>query len=198
MCPSEAVTVYTVCLEPGDIVLTRSSSWLSRLICFFTRTVGEPPSQVSHSELVADPGAVTTAAVISADRGGVVSRTILPHHDGDWVEVYRPILFDAWKRRAVARAGEMLGSKYPVWRLLAHLADWLLGFGLVDLYLFRRALRSGRVMECSYLVAYAYEPYLAFWKPTPAITPDDLEDACRRGGRFQLVLPLTRLEGRPT
>ncbi|HQM37599.1 MAG TPA: hypothetical protein PLN64_01625 [Candidatus Bipolaricaulis anaerobius] len=192
----ETVTPYTVRLEPGDIVLTRSSSWLSHLICLFTRTVGEPPSRVSHSELVADPGTVTTAAVISADREGAVLRTILPHHEGNWVEIYRPILSDAWKRRAVARAGWMLGSKYPVWRLLAHLADWLLGLGLVDLYLFRRAFRSGRVMECSYLVAYAYEPYLAFWKPTPAITPDDLEDGCRRGERFRLVLPLTRLERR--
>lgn len=185
---------YTVHLVEGDIVLTRSRSWLSRAIRFFTRTALEPPSRVSHSELVIDGGTMTTAAVVSADREGIVARPILPHHAGSWVEVYRPAIRHDWKLGAVNRATEKLGAKYPVWRLVAHLLDWLIVLGLVDVYLFRRFLRSGRVLECSYLVAHAYEPYLRFGRPAPMVTPDDIDDACQRWERYALVSPLTRLE----
>jgi len=186
---------YTVHLTEGDIVLTRSRSWLSHLIRFFTRTAGEPPTHVSHSELVIDGGTLTTAFVISADREGIVARPILPHHAGNWVEVYRPVIRHDWKVAAVRRATEKLGAKYPVWRLVAHLLDWIAGgLGLFDVYAFRRVLRSARVLECSYLVAYAFEPYLSFGFPSSMVTSDDLEDACRWGKRFELVSPLTRLE----
>lgn len=184
-----------VTLLPGDIVLTRSRSWLSRLICLFTRGYGEPSSRVSHAEIVVRAGTIRTAVVVSADAGGVVRRTIPAKHTGQWVEVYRVKCDRKTAEYAVAWAETLPGAPYPVWRLFAHLFDWLVGLGgLVEVYLFRRVMRSSRVMHCSELVAWAYWPVVQFGKPVWAVTPDDIDDACSDGRHSEIVLPLMLLE----
>ena len=180
-------------LLPGDIVCTRGDSWISRIIRLFTRTYGEAPTRVNHCELVVNGGTLEDAEVVSADRHGVAIRTILPYHAGQWLTVWRPgpssVLY---AKRAAVSALSVIGEKYPVWRLVAHALDWIIGLGgAVDVYLFRRFMRSSVVMECSYLVAWAYEPWLSFGRPVPEISPDDIDDYCRyHPAVFAEVLPL--------
>jgi hypothetical protein len=176
-------------LQPGDIVLVRGRSWISKAIGICTRSLGEPATLVSHCELVVGPGTLETAPVVSADAHGVVERTIAEHHRGKWVAIYRLSFPLKWRREVVARARSKIGSRYPIWRLVMHLLDWL----LFDLYLFRRVGRSSDVMECSALVAWAYEPYVHFadrqwW----AVSPDDIADS--RDALLE-VLPWTVLGG---
>ena len=41
-----------ILLEPGDVFLTRGSSFISRAIRFFTRSIGEKRTKVNHVGLV--------------------------------------------------------------------------------------------------------------------------------------------------
>lgn len=181
-----------VILRPGDIVVTRSNSIISKLIRRFTTKSGEPLSSFSHCELVSTYGLPGTAFAISADRKGVQERRIADYA-GRTCRVYRVRFSDNQVMDAnigyniVDRARTKLGSKYPVWRLFMHLLDWM----LFDAFLFRRIGRSSRVMECSSLVAWACDPYLSFKLgervlPWYLVNPDDLADIldswCATGG----------------
>lgn len=183
-----------VVLEAGDIVLTRSRSFVSRAIRFFTRSVGEAPSSVSHSALVVAGGPLLDAQIVGARARGVVLERLGDAHAGEWVAVYRPVApyvrpFDI--DMAVTLSLAALGRRYPFLRLLAHLVDWF----LLDLYLARRALRFGNLHECSELVALAYRGALIFnGRPTWAVTPDDIHDEARRSPVFACVRPLAVLE----
>jgi len=190
---SAPVMLRPVMLRPGDVFVSRSPSWLGRLIRWFTRSPGEPPTRVTHCGIVSGHGRVDQVKVIEAARQGVVERSLLDGHLGEWVAVYRPVGLDAELRLVPAlRALSKVGAKYPVWRLVAHLLDWL----LLDAYLFRRVARSGRVMECSHLVAWAFERIYTFSNvPSWAVNPDDIDDACWQDNKtWAVILELVPLE----
>lgn len=178
-------------LQPGDIVVSSSPSWLPRAIRFFTRSIGEPPSRVSHCAIVSGWGRVGEVCVIEAVARGVVER---PLHFGarDWYAVYRDVYSDIGHTpsgrmlEAVTRARGMVGTEYPMYRLAAHLLDWLLG----GVRWFRRVSRSQREMECSALVAWALE--IGDWWMW---TPDDLDDLMRSVQTWKTVRELAAAEG---
>lgn len=174
-------------LLPGDIVLVRSESLVSRLIRLVTRGWREPRTRASHCEIVVTGGDLAAAVVVSADRGGVTQRTIPDLHRGKWITVYRPRASELWRMRAAYRAFDKRGQKYPVWRLIGHLLDWLAGLGVIEVYLFRRVMRSSRVMHCSELVAWAYWPVVQFGAWPWAVTPDDIDDICSVPGHSDVV-----------
>ena len=174
----------------GDVVMVTDRSWLSRLIRFFTMTPGEKPTRVSHVAVVSRGGWIDPdgppALIIEAAPTGIIERP-MSDHVGRSCVVYRKIMFDSWEyvpallraKRAIssepdmaaARARLMVGTRYPWWRLIAHILDYL----LFDVCFFRRVLRSSEQMECSYLVAWAYGSTITE-RPSWAVTPDDLDD----------------------
>jgi Na+-transporting NADH:ubiquinone oxidoreductase subunit NqrB len=139
---------------------------------------------------VATQGPLAEAEILEAAPEGVVRARLIDQHAGKWVAIFRPMMRERSRLAAVRAAGALVGTKYPAWRLLAHFLDWL----LLDLYLFRRVLRSGKARECSNLVAYAYHPLYTFGRPTWAITPDDIDDHCRKAPTFATVRKLALLE----
>lgn len=170
-----------IVLLPGDIILTRRNTFLSRMILRFTRTKGEEKSMYSHCEIVVTPGLKTTAYVVSADAQGVTMRRVVDKPGRAGV-VYRVRLdSNEVKNRVMcfdvaARARLKVGKPYPVWRLFMHFLDWL----LFDAYLFRRIGRSEDVMECGALVAWAYGPVKSFGLPWYLVSPDDIHDCLIR------------------
>lgn len=174
-------------LLPGDIILTRSSGFMSKLIRRFTHRLWQKPASYSHSEIVVEPGIfdpdweVDGAMVISADKTGVNLRKITDIKGRQGV-IYRIKLSDnKIKNRymlgmVAAAAKTKLGSPYPVWRLVMHLLDWM----LFDAYLFRRVGRTERVMECSSLVAWSFDDFMDFGLPWYLVSPDSIYDHLKR------------------
>lgn len=173
----------------GDIVLTTSNSWISKAIRYFTRLPGEPKTRFSHAEIVVLGGLLEVAEVVSADGAGIRRRLITPYHQGKRAVIYRPTVPIEARQAAVKKALEMVGRKYPIWRLFMHLLDRL----LLGAFLFRRIGRTAHNPECAALVALAYYPSIAFSNvPWWAVSPDDIDDhaiAIGYGGVFDGVLP---------
>jgi len=63
-----------IMLKPNDIFLTRGPGLLSRLIRFFSRTIGESRTKVNHAGVVAKEGGVQDRG----DRGGRCCGSPLP------------------------------------------------------------------------------------------------------------------------
>lgn len=173
-------------LEVGDIVLVRGHSWLSRLIRFFTRTrvgpfVKEGKSWATHVEVVVTPGELDTALVISADSSGIVVRPIKRGID---ILVFRYRGASDLADWVLSSAYEKVGTKYPVWRLVAHMLDAI----LLDAYLFRRITRTKRVMVCSELAVWLWEPFLVFPFPYWQAAPDDIYDYVTTSSDWSLVI----------
>lgn len=160
-------------LKRGDVVLTRSEGWVSQIIRFFTRVPQwEPPTEYNHAELVVTDGDIFSAEVVSADRGGVRRRKILPFHAKQTIEVFRvtpQITFPEGTPLDIAVAPEeyyrdaaaswiegKVGQKYPVWRLFTWVGDWLITVGLAEVFFFRRVFRKGDRETCAALVALAW------------------------------------------
>jgi len=184
---------HEVVLHPGDVVLTVSGSFLSRAIRRFTRGLREPRTRFSHCELVVISGTLESADVVSADGHGITLRKIYPKHTGHQVAVYRlhwtknPELNLKIGWNIASRIRTKLGAPYPIWRLFMHLLDWF----LLDAFVFRRAGRSSKTMECSSLVAWAVEPYVKFRdRPWYLISPDDIDDSIQgwlKAGKARLL-----------
>lgn len=179
----------TVYLRAGDVVLTASDSLISRAIRRFTRLPGEPPTRYSHCEIVVAGGPLEVAEVVSADMAGIRQRTITPFHRGKGCLVYRPTVPLNDRGLAAMKAQTLRGRKYPVWRLLMHLLDRLLG----GAFFFRRFGRSPYNPECAALVALVYRHAITFSSsPWWAVAPDDIDDhsmACGYARIFDGVLP---------
>lgn len=165
-----------IILKPGDIFMTKGPALLSRLIRFFSRTLGESRAKVNHAGVVVKGGTLRTAEIVESV--AVARHCRLWEHYGPGshtaVAVYRPLnLTPGEVSVIVATAERQVGKKYGIGKLAAHFLDWL----LQGVYLFRRLADNGDYPICSWLVAHAFaEAGKDFGVEPGAAEPDDIWD----------------------
>ncbi len=182
-------------LKPADIFLTRGSGFLSRAIRFFTQTIGESRTKVNHVGLVVKSGSLKNAVVVEA-------LSTVKHHrlweqygppSTDLVTVFRAKnLSDQETKEIVAKAETYVGRKYGYFKLLAHLADWV----LLGAYVFRRMAQMDNYPICSWLVAHSFAHVGKYFGVEPgAASPDDIWDFVTSHAKiYEQVYPLKPLE----
>jgi len=129
-----------ILLEPGDIFLTRGSSFISRAIRFFTRSKGEKRTKVNHVGLVVQRGDVKTAIVVEALCKVVCHKLWFQYGPPrkDLVAVYRATNLTAEQiKDIVAEAEKQVGKKYGYRMIVAHFLDWLSGRMAIGLAIFK-------------------------------------------------------------
>jgi hypothetical protein len=165
-----------IILKPGDIFLTKGPGLISKLIRFFSRTLGESRTKVNHAGVVVKEGPLRAAEIVESV--AVARRCRLWEHYGppakDAVAVFRPLnLTDEQVAVIVATAERQVGKKYGISKLVAHLLDW----ALMGVYLFRRLAKNGDYPICSWLVAHAFSGAGKNFGVDPeAAEPDDIWD----------------------
>jgi len=182
-------------LKAGDVFLTRGNSILSRLIRFFSRGIGESRTAVNHAGLIAEPGDLHTAVAIEAIRF-VTRRTLWSGYGPprtDCVAIFRANnLTEDDIRKIVARAQSMVGRKYGMIAIVAHLLDWC----LLGAYFFRRLVPGMRYPICSWLVADAFAQAGKNFGVSPGeAEPDDIWDFVKshEPAYYVQIHPLERL-----
>ncbi len=183
-----------IMLKPGDIFLTKGPGLISRLIRFFSRSIGESRTKVNHVGVVVTEGSLRFAEIVEAV--SVVRRCRLWEYYGppakDAVAIFRPrSLTSEDVSVIVATAERQVGKKYGIGKLAAHLLDWL----LQGAYVFRRLTDNGDYPICSWLVAHAFaEAGKNFGVEPGAAEPDDIWDfVTAHTDRYECLHPLERL-----
>jgi hypothetical protein len=178
-------------LRPGDVFLTRGRGLLSRAVQIFTRSIGEKRTVVNHVGIVVEEGTIRTAYVVEALIK--VRRHPLWQQYGPpsnkLVAVYRPENLDEEEiGKVVAYARKQVGRPYAVYKLLAHLADWI----LCGAYVFRWLVREDDYPICSWLVAHAFKQAgKDFGVPEWVAQPDDIWDFIQeQPEKYSEVYPL--------
>jgi hypothetical protein len=186
---------------PGDIVLTRGMSGLSRIIRRSEQAPGESSSDTNHTGVIGVGGLLRNATIIEA-LWRVREHSLLKEYGGkrDLVSIYRRIdLADGDRAKIVARARRYVGKKYGWWKLPAHGLDSVLSrmFGR-NVYLFRKALWIDDRPICSWVTAEAYDEMdIRFCGKNPHVCqPDDIDDEVRVKVMYRQVLALTRIPRR--
>ncbi len=184
-------------LRPGDIFLTRGTAWISRAIRFFSKSFGEPRTEVNHVGLVVEGGDVWEAVVVEAL--SKVGRHRLRERYGppvtDHVAVFRPLnLTPEQIDEVVAYALKQVGRNYGYPKIIAHLLDWC----LMGAYVFRRLTVDENYPICSWLVAHAFSKIgKNFGVDQRAASPDDIWDFVtnenRLGGYYEQIRELAPL-----
>ena len=181
-------------LKPADIFLTKGPGLFSRLIRFFSRTIGESRTRVNHAGLVVKEGTFQTAEIVESV--AVARRCRLWEHYGppakDLVAVFRPKNLTAEQVDAItATAERQVGKKYGTGKIVAHLLDWM----LLGAYVFRRMTDSGDYPICSWLVAHSFaEAGKNFGVEPGAAEPDDIWDfVTRNKDKYERIHHLERL-----
>ena len=163
-------------LAAGDLFFTRDAGFVSALIRFFTRSIGEARTKVSHVGLVVEGGPIEDAVVVEAlsrvrrhrlwARYGRRRRTA--------VAVYRTKNLSAEQiRKIVEKAETYVGREYGWPTIVAQFLDWL----LQGTYFFRWFIGGDEYPICSWVVAHAYkEAGLHFNVQARAASPDDIWD----------------------
>jgi hypothetical protein len=181
-------------LEPADIFLTRRRGFGSWAIRFFTRHIGEPRTEVSHVGVVVEGGSLEKAWMVEA-RGRVRHRLLFRHYGRKRkidVAIFRPLhLTPAERAVIVETALRYVGKEYSYFKILLHLADWL----LQGAYVFRRLGGINDYPICSWLVAQAYaKAGETFGVPPGAASPDDIWDyVTAHPKKYQMLHPLAPL-----
>lgn len=187
----------SVNLEPGDVLVTRGTGWLSKAIRVFTRRIGESRTKVNHVGLVVDGGPLEEAWVVEA-LWKVVRRRLVAGYGSKRspaVGIFRPTNLSEEEIRTVVAAAEgYVGRRYGVLKLVAHLADWV----LQGAYVVRRLTNDDRYPICSWLVAHAFKRVGKSFGVAPgAASPDDVWDFCvNNPDKYAVVLPLGPLHAR--
>lgn len=181
-------------LLPGDIFLTRGPGFISGLIRFFSRHIGESRAQVNHTGVIVVGGPLTTAIAVEAV-AHVVRRPLWVAYGPpkkDAVAIFRPLNLTPEETAAIVSAAEgYVGERYGYLKIAAHLADWLL-FGA---YVFRRLAQMDNYPICSWLVAHAYlKAGKDFGVPAGAAEPDDIWDfVTKHPDKYAQIWPLSPL-----
>ena len=183
-----------IVLLPGDVFLTYGAGFFSKLIRFFTRTIGESRTQVNHSGIVVAEGDLESCEVVETllrvrkhrlwNRYGPFSH--------DKVAIYRPInLTPEETDTIVVQAVKQVGKRYGIHTVIGHLLDWL----LLGAYVFRRILQSKNYPICSWLVAYAFARAGKNFNVEPgAAQPDDIWDFIQKNpDKYQQIHPLEQI-----
>jgi len=165
-----------IILEPGDVFLTRGKGLISKAIRFFTRSIGESRTKVSHVGIVVEEGTLKTAVVVEAL--SMVKRHCLWEKYGppakDDVAVYRAKNLTSEEIKTIISVAEsQVGRKYGYLKIVAHLLDW----ALLGAYVFRRLASNGDYPICSWLVAHSFSKAGKYFGVEPgAASPDDIWD----------------------
>ena len=162
-------------LEPGDIFLTKSTNIISRLIRYFSRSVGEDHTQVNHVGVVVEGGTQDTAVIVEANRK-VERRSMAAYarSTSTKVAVYRAErLTTAERDIIVAASNDYVGRSYGYFKIVAHWLDWFFG----GVFFFRRIFRMDKYPICSWVVAFAYDKAgYRFGIAPEGASPDDIWD----------------------
>ncbi len=178
-------------LKPGDIFLTRGSSFISRAIRFFTRTIGERRTKVNHVGIVFSEGTLQVCIVIEA-LSRVRKHKLWKQYGPpktDSVAVFRPVNLSQPEIEIIAKESiEQVGKKYGYIKIIAHLLDWL----LLGAYVFRRIARNGNYPICSWLVAHSFAKAGKNFGVAPgAADPDHIWDFIEQNpDKYKEVYPL--------
>lgn len=184
----------SILLEPGDIFLTRGCGLLSKVIRYFTRSIGEKRTKVNHVGLVVQRGEVKTAIVVEA------LHKVMRHKLGlqygppkkDLVAVYRATNLTAEQvKDIVTEAEKHVGKKYGICMIVAHFFDWL----FLGIYFFRRLIPGNKYPICSWVVADAFaEVGKDFGVEVGMATPDDIWDfVVKNTDKYKEIHPLKLL-----
>ena len=178
-------------LLPGDIFLTYGAGFFSKLIRFFSRSIGESRTQVNHTGIVVSEGDLQNCQVVETllrvrkhklwKRYGRSKLTK--------VAVYRPInLTPEEISTIVAKALSQLGKRYGAHVIIGHFLDWL----LLGAYVFRRIFKSRDYPICSWLVADSFAAAGKDFGVEPgAAQPDDIWDFIQvNPDKYEMVHPL--------
>jgi hypothetical protein len=95
-------------LLPGDVVLTRGKGLLSKLIRFFTRSIGESRTKVNHTALVVEGGGIREAVIVEA-LTRVRKHRLYYRYGGkgnDEVAIYRPLNMSSEDVATIVAAAE--------------------------------------------------------------------------------------------
>jgi hypothetical protein len=164
-------------LKPCDIVFTRSSGFLGRMIRFFTRRKGESKTITSHVGIITYGSDLWNSTIVEAQTHTNRHSMQEAYGSSDTeLCIFRPKnLTNEQVEKIVAKAESYVGDDYGYLKLLAYAADWCLG----ERNVFRRLCRIDSRPICSYLVARSYEAAgLDFGVDDYAASPDDILDFC--------------------
>ena len=181
-------------LLPGDVFLTYGAGFFSKLIRFFTRTIGESRTKVNHTGIVVTEGDLENCQVVETllrVRKHKLWKRYGPFSH-DKVAIYRPInLTTPETDTIVEKAVAQVGKRYGIFTVIGHLLDWL----LLGAYVFRRILQSKDYPICSWLVAYAFAKAGKDFNVEPgAAQPDDIWDFIQKNpDKYQLIHPLEQI-----
>jgi hypothetical protein len=173
-------------LKAGDIVAVTTPTTVGKLIRYFTRSPGEPPSKVGHVGLLVR-GSPYPVIVEALSKG--VMRGFLGAYKGRVLAIYRPLnLSDSDLSTIVAHSYRYVGKTYGYLKILAHMADWAFGGRVI----FRRLARVDSWPICSYVVAKSYSVVGANFGLLPeAASPDDVADFCESNpDKYEVIHPL--------
>ncbi len=172
--------------EPADIVLTRGTGLLSRLIRFFTRSVGEPRTKANHVGVIVEAGTPPQNAILVEALSRVKKHSLERYVDGKTqVAIYRATnLTNEEKTVIVKAANRYVGRPYGVFKMFLHLLDWT----LQGTYWFRRLSRSDSYPICSWLVAHSYAKAGKYFGVDPgAASPDDIADFVEKSHHYVCI-----------
>jgi len=163
--------------QTGDVLVILGSSWISRLIKWFSHTPGEPRTHASHVAIFVNS---KTVCEITADGITFTAFADAVAHAKRYV-VYRcPHITPDYKIRVIGfcDSAYLRSPDYGFFTLLLYALDSLIGkIVMTDPVLFRRLAPVNR-MVCSELVGsclnYAFRQVL--FGPHPE--PDDIENFC--------------------
>ena len=181
-------------LEPADIFLSRTHGIGSWFIRFFTRTGGEPESEVSHVGIVVEGGPLEKAVIVES-RGRARRRLFFRRYGKKRkydVAIFRPLHLTPEKRALIVRAAlDYVGKEYSYFKILLHLLDWV----LQGAYVFRRLGGINDYPICSWLVARAFaKAGETFGTPPDAADPDDIWDFINaQPEKYRMLWPLSPL-----
>lgn len=184
-----------VIVEPGDILFTRGSTLLSRLIRWAQTDPKEEETWANHVGIVVKGGALSTtvptwmqAEVVEALWKVELNRWAFRHAtDKEYAfRVYRPLELDWCLPFVVHYALKQVNKSYGWWKLFAHLGDRLIFRGKKVI---SRMLFVEEKPICSYLVAHAFEQCgVTFGMPADATDPDEMLDYCEaHPNKFKFV-----------
>jgi len=172
-----------LCLQPGDIVLTRSRTGvLGPLIRWFQARPNDP-AYFNHVGVIVSYGTESTAILVEAlwhVRALTLWKAYGPPAGAGRpvIAIYRPRM-DAVRCQAVAtEVLKYVGRRYGWWQLLLQAADWWVSKQRGrEVYAFRRLDLGDRVI-CSQLIGRGFaRAAWTFGVPPGAIpNPDDIHD----------------------
>ena len=179
-------------LFAADIVLTRGTGIISRLIRWFSRHWGESKTMVNHVGVITSSGNFRSAYIGEARWRFLHHNFFRAYHGtGQQVAIYRPKNLGFSLRAEIAdRAASFKHRRYGWLKIALHAADKLLN----GAYFFRRLAFLPNRPICSYAVARAYADYgLNFGVSPYEAQPDDIWDFVINSDEYECILPLQEI-----